>query len=71
MMDGGFSPTCTSVSQRKMRRRNYIAEKLLWRIHLLITNPWNGILELPDRHWKVKWTEGNIASKSVELINAN
>ena len=72
-MEGSFLPPCASVLQQKTNRTNHIAGKWLssWTSYLLISNPLNCGWELGNRHWKVKWFEGDIAPKSVELITAN
>ena len=59
--------------KQKTNRTNYIAGKLLssWTRHPPISNPLNYRWELSNRHWKVKWFEGDIATTSVELITAD
>ena len=54
-------------------RTNHITGKLLssWSSHPPIANPLNRGWELRNGHGKVKWTEGNLAPTSVELITAD
>ena len=72
-MEGSFLPPCPSVLKQKANRTNHIAGKLLssWTRHPPISNPLNYRWELSNRHWKVKWFEGDIATTSVELITAD
>ena len=72
-MEGSFLPPCASVSQQKMNRTNHTAGKLLssWTSHPSISNRLNCVWELSNGHWKVKWFEGDITLKSVELITAH
>ena len=72
-MEGSFLPPCPSVLKQKTNRTNHIAGKLLssWTRHPPISNPLNYRWELSNRHWKVKWFEGDIATTSVELITAD
>ena len=72
-MESSFLSPCPSVLQQKTNRTNYIAGKLLssWTSHPPISNLLIGDCELSNGNWKVKWFEGSIAPKSVELITAD
>ena len=72
-MEGNFLPPCASVLQQKSNMTNHIAGKLLSSrtSHSPISNPLSCGWELSNGHWKVKWLEGDIAPKSVELITAD
>ena len=72
-MESSFLSPCPSVLQQKTNRTNYIAGKLLssWTSHPPISNLLIGDCELSNENWKVKWFEGSIAPKSVELITAD
>ena len=72
-MEGSFLPLCTSVLKQKSNRSNHIAGKLLssWTSHPPISNPLNCDWQLSNRHWKVKWFKGDIATTSVEFITAD
>ena len=75
-MEDSFLPPCASVLQQKTNRTSeirQIAGKWLssWTSYPPISNPLNCGWVLDNGHWKIKWFEGDIAPKSVELITVD